>query len=35
MEHFLQALEEVKPAFGIDDIGLQSRLRGGFLNYGE
>jgi len=33
MEDFMNALEEIRPAFGMDDIGIDSRLRGGFINF--
>ena len=35
MAHFMQALEEVKPAFGIDDNNLNNLIRGGFYHYGD
>lgn len=35
MADFLQALEEIKPAFGIDNTNLNNSLRGGFYHYGE
>lgn len=34
MEHFYQALEEVKPAFGIDEEDLKSVVRGELIDYG-
>lgn len=35
MADFLNALSEVKPAFGIDDKSLESSIRAGMLPYGE
>jgi hypothetical protein len=35
MSDFHRALEEVKPAFGMDNSGLESKLKGGFYNYGK
>jgi vesicle-fusing ATPase len=34
MEDFKMSLEEIKPQFGIDDSGFESRLSGGFIDYG-
>jgi hypothetical protein len=34
MEHFLQALTEVLPAFGMDSKSLENAIRGGFYIYG-
>jgi vesicle-fusing ATPase len=34
MEHFKQALQEVKPAFGVEEEELKRYLRGGFIDYG-
>ena len=35
MTDMLQALEEIKPAFGVDDKSLEHSLRGGFYNHGH
>lgn len=35
MTHFSKALEEVRPAFGMDDANLENKLKQGFFNYGE
>lgn len=35
MNDFLQALEEVKPAFGVDNKSLENSIRGGFYLYGQ
>ena len=35
MTHFIKALDEVKPAFGMDDANLENKLKQGFFNYGE
>jgi hypothetical protein len=35
MADFKMALQEVKPAFGIDDKSLESSIRGGILDHGE
>ena len=35
MSDFMRALEENKPAFGIDNSGLDNRIRGGIYNYGS
>lgn len=35
MEDFLNALDEVKPDFGVDEDKISQRLRGKFVNYGE
>jgi len=35
MANFQQALKEIRPAFGTDNSGLESRLLGGFYNYSE
>ena len=35
MADFEQALEENKPAFGVDNDNLQNSIRGGFYNFGE
>eukprot|EP00347_Sterkiella_histriomuscorum_P002129 403369358 len=35
MIDFMKALDEIKPAFGIDNTNLQNSLRGGFYSYGE
>lgn len=35
MGDFMQALEEIKPAFGIDNTNLSNSLRGGFYHYGQ
>jgi len=32
---FEQALEEIRPAFGMDNSGLENRVVGGFYNYGH
>ena len=34
MNDFLHALEEVKPAFGMDSKQLENSVRGGFFIYG-
>jgi vesicle-fusing ATPase len=34
MKHFEHALQEVKPAFGVQEEDLKKFLRGGFFNYG-
>lgn len=35
MQDFLNAISEVKPAFGLDDKSLESSIRAGMLPYGE
>ena len=35
MNDFKRAVEEVKPAFGIDDSKLENSIRGGFFQYGK
>jgi hypothetical protein len=35
MSHFIKSLDEVKPAFGMDDANLENKLKQGFFNYGE
>lgn len=35
MMDFNLALQEVKPAFGVDDKALENSFRGGIYNYGE
>ena len=35
MYHFTKALEEVRPAFGMDEGNLEIKLNHGFFNYGE
>ena len=35
MADFIRALDEVRPAFGMDNSGLESKLKGGFYNYGS
>lgn len=35
MQDFMQALEEVKPDFGVDDDKIASRLRGNVISYGD
>jgi len=35
MSHFMKSLDEVKPAFGMDDANLENKLKQGFFNYGE
>jgi len=35
MADFLQALEENKPAFGVDNENLTNCIRGGIFEYGE
>jgi len=34
MIDFTLSLEEIKPAFGIDDKSLENQLRGGIYNHG-
>ena len=34
MADFTRALDEVKPAFGMDNSGLENRVVGGFYNFG-
>ena len=34
MKDFDKALDEIKPAFGMDNSGLENKLIGGFYNYG-
>ena len=34
MTDFMRALEENKPAFGIDNTGLENKVLGGIYNYG-
>jgi hypothetical protein len=34
MNDFIHALEEVKPAFGMDNKALENSVRGGFHLYG-
>jgi len=35
MNDFMQALNEVKPAFGMDNKSLDNAIRGGFFIYGK
>ena len=35
MKDFILALEEIKPAFGVDDKSLESSFRGGIYNHGK
>jgi len=35
MQDFLQALQEIPPAFGTDSFALENRLLGGFYNYSK
>lgn len=35
MRDFILSLEEIKPAFGVDDKSLENSFRGGIYNYGE
>jgi vesicle-fusing ATPase len=35
MRDFEKALEEIKPAFGMDNSGLENKLVGGFIDYGK
>lgn len=35
MEHFMLALQEVRPSFGVSDESLSKCLRGQFIRYGE
>ena len=35
MKDFEKALDEIKPAFGMDNSGLENKLVGGFYNYGK
>jgi vesicle-fusing ATPase len=35
MNDFIQALDEVKPAFGMDNKSLENSIRGGFYVYGQ
>ncbi len=35
MEDFKLALNEIKPAFGVDDTSIANHIRGGFYQYGE
>lgn len=35
MLDFKKAIEEVKPAFGVDDSKLGNSIRGGFFHYGK
>ncbi len=35
MQDFIQALDEVKPAFGMDNKQLDNCVRGGFFIYGK
>src|SRR5947209_4388333 len=35
MADFLRALDEVKPAFGMDNVALQNYCLGGILEYGD
>lgn len=32
--HFLKALDEIKPQFGVDEENLENNLRGGIIPYG-
>jgi hypothetical protein len=34
MADFNRALDEIKPAFGMDSSSLENKLVGGFYNYG-
>jgi hypothetical protein len=34
MAHYMMALKEVLPAFGIDNKSLENSIRGGFYIYG-
>ena len=34
MKDFLQALQEIPPAFGTDSFAFENKLLGGFYNYG-
>lgn len=35
MQDFLQALQEIPPAFGTDSFALENKLLGGFYNYSQ
>jgi hypothetical protein len=35
MADFRRAIDEIKPAFGADSSGLETKVVGGFYNYGE
>jgi len=35
MADFERALDEIKPAFGMDNSGLENRVLGGLFNYGH
>ena len=35
MKDFVLALEEIKPAFGVDDKSLENSFRGGIYNHGK
>ena len=35
MRDFLLSLEEIKPAFGVDDKSLENSFRGGIYNHGS
>lgn len=35
MQDFLQALQEIPPAFGTDNFALENKLLGGFYNYSK
>lgn len=35
MQDFMMALEEIKPAFGVDDTLLENSFRGGIYNHGR
>ena len=34
MADFMRALDEIKPAFGMDNNALENKIAGGFYNYG-
>ena len=35
MRDFLLSLDEIKPAFGVDDQSLENSFRGGIYNYSQ